>query len=51
MGSLISKLFLIELLQRYDLKLNDGGRPESIMFFDMDIPDPKYEVLFRDRVM
>ena len=50
MGSLISKIILIEMLQRYDLKLKDGGRPESIMFFDMDIPDPKYEILFRDRV-
>lgn len=51
MGSLISKLLLIQVLQRYDLKLSDGVRPESIMFFDMDIPDPKYKVLFRDRVM
>ncbi|KAJ9487608.1 hypothetical protein VN97_g5724 [Penicillium thymicola] len=49
MGSLISKLLLIELLKRYDMKLQDGGRPKNIMFFDMDIPDPKYEVLFRDR--
>ncbi|KAL9084933.1 MAG: hypothetical protein Q9159_004977 [Coniocarpon cinnabarinum] len=51
MGSLISKLLLIEMLRRYDLKLIKGGRPESLMFFDMDIPDPKYEVLFRDRSM
>lgn len=49
MGSLISKLLLIELLKRYDMKLQDGARPKNIMFFDMDIPDPKYEVLFRDR--
>jgi cytochrome P450 len=49
MGSLISKLLLIEFLQRYDLKLKEGARPKNIMFFDMDIPDPKYEVLFRDR--
>ncbi|KAL9118325.1 MAG: hypothetical protein Q9187_005132 [Circinaria calcarea] len=51
MGSLISKLLLIELLQRYDLKLNDGGRPENIIFFDMDVPNPKYEVLFQNRVV
>ncbi|EED13645.1 cytochrome P450, putative [Talaromyces stipitatus ATCC 10500] len=49
MGSLISKLMVIELLRRYDLKLQEGGRPKNIMFFDMDIPDPKYEILFRDR--
>ncbi|KAI1312684.1 putative cytochrome P450 [Xylaria venustula] len=49
MGSLISKLLIIEFLQRYDLKLGQGGRPDNIMFFDMDIPDPKYEVFFRDR--
>ncbi|KAI8630064.1 putative cytochrome P450 [Xylariaceae sp. FL1651] len=49
MGSLISKLLVIEFLQRYDLKLRDGGRPKNIMFFDMDVPDPKYEILFRDR--
>lgn len=49
MGSLISKLLLIEFLQRYDLKLAPGGRPDNVMFFDMDIPDPKYEILFRDR--
>ena len=50
MGSLISKLLLIEILQRYDLKLVEGGRPESLMFFDMDIPDPQYAILFRDRI-
>lgn len=49
MGSLISKLLIIEFLQRYDLKLAPGGRPKNIMFFDMDVPDPKYEILFRDR--
>ncbi|KAI0003424.1 putative cytochrome P450 [Xylariaceae sp. FL0662B] len=50
MGSLISKLMVIEFLQRYDLKLRKGEvRPENIMFFDMDYPDPDYEILFRDR--
>ena len=51
MGSLISKLILIEVLQRYDLKLRNEARPESVMFFDMDIPDPKYDILFRNRAM
>ncbi|KAI1176169.1 putative cytochrome P450 [Nemania sp. FL0916] len=49
MGGLISKLLVIEFLRRYDLKLQPGGRPKNIMFFDMDVPDPKYEILFRDR--
>ncbi|KAI3331469.1 putative cytochrome P450 [Xylariaceae sp. AK1471] len=49
MGSLISKILFIEFLQRYDFKLRDDSRPKNIMFFDMDIPDPKYEILFRDR--
>lgn len=51
MGSLISKLLMIEILQRYDLKLGPGGRPENIMFFDVDIPNPEYEILFKDRVV
>ncbi|KAL7625747.1 hypothetical protein AAE478_004970 [Parahypoxylon ruwenzoriense] len=52
MGSLISKLLIIELLQRYDLKLREGEtRPQNLMFMDMDMPDPTYEVLFRDRNM
>ncbi|ATY60728.1 Cytochrome P450 [Cordyceps militaris] len=51
MGSLISKLLLIEILQRYDLKLSSVGRPENIMFFDIDIPNPEYEILFKDRVV
>ncbi|KAI1084319.1 putative cytochrome P450 [Whalleya microplaca] len=50
MGNLISKLMVIEFLKRYDLKLRKGeSRPENIMFFDMDYPNPDYEVLFRDR--
>lgn len=52
MGSLISKLVIIEILKRYDLKLKDGvPRPENLMFMDMDMPDPKYVVLFKDREM
>lgn len=51
MGSLISKLLVIELLQRYDLKLRDGetGRPPNLNFMEMDAPDPTYKVLIRDR--
>ncbi|RYO82161.1 hypothetical protein DL764_009646 [Monosporascus ibericus] len=50
LGSLISKLMMVELLRRYDMKLREGEeRPENIMVFDMDYPDPTYEVLFRDR--
>ncbi|KAI0853706.1 putative cytochrome P450 [Daldinia vernicosa] len=50
MGSLISKLLVIKFLQCYDLKLRaKESRPDNIMFFDMDYPNPDYEVLFRDR--
>ncbi|XXH01729.1 hypothetical protein Hte_008090 [Hypoxylon texense] len=51
MGSLISKLLIIELLQRYDLRLRDGesGRPPNLNFMEMDAPDPTYEILIRDR--
>ena len=52
MGSLISKLFIIEILQRYDLKLVDGEkRPLNIMFMDMDMPDPTCQILMRDRAV
>ncbi|RYP61605.1 hypothetical protein DL769_007638 [Monosporascus sp. CRB-8-3] len=50
MGSCMSKLLIIEVLQRYDLSLREGEvRPPNILLMDMDMPDPKYEVLFRDR--
>ncbi|KAI1496583.1 putative cytochrome P450 [Biscogniauxia marginata] len=52
MGSLLSKLFVIEILQRYDLKLVNGEkRPPNIMLMDMDMPDPKYKILMRDRAV
>ncbi|KAI1402429.1 putative cytochrome P450 [Hypoxylon fuscum] len=52
MGSLIAKLFVIEMLQRYDLKLVSGEkRPPNIMLMDMDMPDPKYKILMRDRAV
>ncbi|KAI1124382.1 putative cytochrome P450 [Nemania abortiva] len=50
MGSLISKLLIIEILLRYDLKLKDGEtRPENLNPMDMDMPDPTYEILIRNR--
>ncbi|KAI0108552.1 putative cytochrome P450 [Nemania sp. FL0031] len=50
MGSLISKLLIIEILLRYDLKLKDGkARPDNLNFMDMDMPDPQYEILIRNR--
>jgi cytochrome P450 len=50
MGSLMSKLVVIKLLQHYDFKLRDGEtRPNNLTFTDMDIPDPSYEILLRDR--
>ncbi|KAI0898727.1 putative cytochrome P450 [Annulohypoxylon nitens] len=50
MGSLISKLLVIKFLQCYDMKLREKeSRPDNIMFFDMDYPNPDYEILFRDR--
>jgi ent-kaurene oxidase len=50
MGSAVSKLLMIKLLQKYDFTLKEGtSRPENIMFMDMDIPEQKCEVLFRDR--
>ncbi|KAI0154908.1 putative cytochrome P450 [Xylariaceae sp. FL1272] len=50
MGSILSKLLIIEILQKYDLKLEEGRtRPDSILFGDMDIPNPQCTVLFRTR--
>lgn len=51
-GSAISKMVLVKLLQRFDLKLKDGqSRPENLRMMDMDIPHPEAEVLFRNRVI
>ncbi|KAI0386709.1 putative cytochrome P450 [Hypomontagnella monticulosa] len=50
MASALCKLVLIEILLRYDMRLQRGEkRPENIMFFESDYPDPAYEILFRDR--
>ncbi|KAI0864825.1 putative cytochrome P450, partial [Xylaria cubensis] len=50
MGSLTSKLLIIKILLSYDLKIKDNGRrPENFMFMDLDMPDPKYEILIRSR--
>ncbi|KAI1451498.1 putative cytochrome P450 [Annulohypoxylon moriforme] len=53
MASLISKLLVIKFLQSYDMKLRETElkRPDNIMIFDMDYPDPNYEILFRDRTV
>lgn len=52
MGSLVSKLLVIQLLQRYDMKLGgDEKRPQNITFMDMDIPNPNCKVLLKDRQM
>ncbi|KAI1827429.1 cytochrome P450 [Xylaria intraflava] len=49
MGSLISKLLIIEVLLRYDLKLKEEARPGNLMFMDMDMPNPASQIMFRDR--
>ncbi|KAI0198018.1 cytochrome P450 [Astrocystis sublimbata] len=50
MASMMSKLFIIELLHKYDLKLLEGEqRPSNIVMGDMDLPNPKYKILFRSR--
>ncbi|KAL2072977.1 hypothetical protein VTL71DRAFT_10301 [Oculimacula yallundae] len=44
------KLIVVNLLSKYDLKLRDGEkRPESIRFQHRNAPDPKAQVLFRER--
>ncbi|KAG5974223.1 hypothetical protein E4U55_008277 [Claviceps digitariae] len=51
-GSLISKLVMIEFLQRYDVKLGGSGRrPDNIPILEWDSPDPKAEILVRDRAV
>jgi len=50
-GSAVAKIFLVRLLQRYDLKLAEGGsRPKNLEIMDMSVPHPACEVLFKDRV-
>ena len=50
MGSAVSKLVLIGLLQRYDLSVREGeGRPENLGFADSCFPNPKAKILIRDR--
>lgn len=44
------KLILANLLDRYEMKLKDGeGRPKPINFQTNQLPDPKAEILFRNR--
>lgn len=50
MGGLISKIVVIQILERYDLRLRDGEkRPPNLTFMEMDAPDPTYQILIRDR--
>ncbi|KAI0521822.1 putative cytochrome P450 [Xylaria bambusicola] len=50
LGSALSKLLIIEILQHYDMKLENGKvRPESVLIGDMIIPNTNYKVLFRSR--
>lgn len=52
LASTLCKLVLINLLQRYDFRLKEGeSRPENILIFDSDIPNPATQVLFRDRLV
>ena len=44
------KMVLAAMIGRYEVKLKDGeGRPESIVFQTNQFPDPKAEILFKDR--
>ncbi|KAF2452117.1 putative cytochrome P450 [Karstenula rhodostoma CBS 690.94] len=50
LGSAISKIVLIKLLQRYDFRLAPGqSRPEDMTFMDMVVPHPECQVMFKDR--
>ncbi|KAK2616186.1 hypothetical protein QQS21_000818 [Conoideocrella luteorostrata] len=50
LAGLISKIVIIQLLLRYDIKLRQGEeRPQNLIFMDMDIPDPACQIVFRDR--
>ncbi|KAH6721744.1 cytochrome P450 [Leptodontidium sp. MPI-SDFR-AT-0119] len=44
------KLIIVSLLSKYDIKLKEGEkRPESIKFQHRNAPDPKAQVLIRER--
>ncbi|CAD6569440.1 MAG: hypothetical protein ASARMPREDX12_002450 [Alectoria sarmentosa] len=44
------KLVLAAVIDRYELRLKDGeGRPKSIVFQTNQLPDPKAEILFKNR--
>lgn len=50
MGGVMSKLVMIELLRKYDIRLRPGEkRPQNLLLMDVDAPDPFYEIQFRDR--
>lgn len=44
------KLVLAAVIDRYELRLKDGeGRPKSIVFQTNQLPDPKGEILFKNK--
>lgn len=44
------KMVLAAMIGRYEVRLKDGeGRPESIVFQTNQFPDPKAEILFKDK--
>lgn len=44
------KLFIAAVIKRYDFKLKDGHeRPKNLLFQAQNVPDPKAEILFRNR--
>lgn len=52
LGSAVSKIILIKVLQRYDLRLMPGtSRPKDMTFMDMVVPNPDCQVMFRDRAL
>lgn len=51
-ASMQSKLILVHVIMKYDLKLVEGeGRPENVRFVDANVPNPGQRILFRDRVV
>ncbi|KAL7266027.1 hypothetical protein RUND412_011441 [Rhizina undulata] len=43
------KLMLIQVIENYDVKMEDGKRPKNIPFGLANVPNPKAKVYFRKR--